>query len=591
MKLKHVIVLLFCLALTSKVNAVNLFTQERNTALVSDVQVAKYLNKNPPELICERKTSPVSEQNIVSEKNIKLAILANNDKKETLIEKNQTDKNNQKPIDQKTTEQQMTVLIKKIDVEGYEILTDKEISTVTSKFEGKYLTLEEIKKIPDEINDIYRNYKILTVIAYLPPQDIIDNTVKIKVLEGRIGKIRVVGNKKTNSTYIKHVLNQKEGDIIFVPEIEQKIISFNKNSDVRLSASIKKGEKLGTTDIELNLKENNPYHFGLSFDNSGTDNTGLYQTGINTQIDSLLGFRDKLMSGFQVSKGINSIYSGYEIPLGYSGLKLGGIFSKGNSSVIEGAFKDSDIKAKSTNYSVYLSRPVYNSRKLYIGSNASLNFKTSKTYMLGVPIEELGGDPTSRITSTKLSLISILNDKYGQWTHSSNVHLGMTALGGKEEFYKYTGSIQRTTLLGKNSMLILKGSTQLTSRQLPPLEKFQVGGVDTVHGYPESYSVGDCGYVLNSEFRYPLAFLPKKIGKYEFRKRFQGIIFMDMGRNYYKDKVASSEIIKLMGVGGGIRFKISKYLSGRIDYSYGLTHRNDSINLSRINFQIDSNPN
>ena len=253
MKLKHVIVLLFCLALTSKVNAVNLFTQERNTALVSDVQVAKSLNKNPPELICERKTSPVSEQNIVSEKNIKLAILANNDKKETLIEKNQTDKNNQKPIDQKTTEQQMTVLIKKIDVEGYEILTDKEISTVTSKFEGKYLTLEEIKKIPDEINDIYRNYKILTVIAYLPPQDIIDNTVKIKVLEGRIGKIRVVGNEKTNSTYIKHVLNQKEGDIIFVPEIEQKIISFNKNSDVRLSASIKKEEKLGTSAFLLSL--------------------------------------------------------------------------------------------------------------------------------------------------------------------------------------------------------------------------------------------------------------------------------------------------------------------------------------------------
>jgi len=296
-----------------------------------------------------------------------------------------------------------------------------------------------------------------------------------------------------------------------------------------------------------------------------------------------------LISGYDISRGTNSIYNGYEIPIGYSGLRLGGLLSKGNSSVIEGDYKEYDIKAKTTTYSVYLSKPIYNNRKLYIGSNASLNFKRSKIYMLGVPIEDLGGDPTSRITTTKLSLTSILNDKYGQWAHSSDFHFGLEALGGKEEFFKYTGNIQRVTLLGKNSMLILKGSTQLTGRQLPSLERFQVGGANTVHGYPESYSVADCGYFFNSELRYPLIFLPKKIGKYEFRNRFQGSLFMDIGRNYNKDK-SGAEVVKLMGVGGGVRVKLSKYLSGRIDYSYGLTGRNDSINPSRINFQIDSIP-
>lgn len=650
MKLKHGIVLFFCLVLTSKVNAVNLFAQEKKTAPLPEIHRVKDSNKNQPDLISEKKVAPLPEICVVKDSNKnstelivekKAAILPEihlikdsnknspevvderkaasapkttkepaalkiqdkSTKKEFAAPKNiQTEKNqantnaniinNYKTplnsVKQNTTEKPINVLIKKIDVEGYQIPTDKDILAVTSKYEGKYLTIEEIKKIPEEINDIYKNYKILTALAYLPPQDISENIIKIKVLEGRIGKIQVVGNKTTNESYIKNLLKQKEGDIIFVPEIEHEIINFNKNNDVKLSASIKKGEGFGTTDIVLNLKEPNPNHLSLNFNNSGTETTGLYKTGINMQNDSLLGFRDRLIAGYELSKGIDSVYTGYDVPIGYSGLRLGGLISKGNSSVIQGDYKEFDIKAKSTNYSVYLSKPVYNSRKFYIGSNASLNFKKSTTDMLGFHIEDLGGDPTPRITTTKISLTSILNDKYGQWGHNSDFNFGINALGGAEKFFKYTGNIQRITFLGKNCSLILRGSTQLAERKLPSLEKFQIGGIDTVRGYPESYSVADYGYVFNSELRYPLVFLPQKIGKYQLRNRFQGAIFMDMGRSYYKDK-SFGDPTKLLGIGSGIRFRISKNLSGSVDYSYGLTHRNDSINPSRVNFQIISN--
>ena len=634
MRLKHGIVLLFCLVLTSKVNAANFVAQERKSAPIPENHLAKSFNEVQPKLINEKKLAYTSEKKtvigsekvketivpkievknnktLIPEKNKEIAtIIKNNNESTSVAEKNIISENNEPivfKIQDNTTKKesvtkknheavnnnsqtaQISVLINKIAVEGYEILTDKEIQSVISKYEGKHLTLEEIKKIPEEINDIYRNYKVLTAIAYLPPQEITDNTVRIKVLEGKIGKIQVVGNKTTNTVYIKNVLKQKEGDTIFVPEIEQEIVNFNKNSDVKLTASIKKGEALGTTDIVLNLKENNPDHVSFNFNNTGTENTGLYKSGITTQIDSFIGLRDRFMNGYQFSDGTTSVYSSYDVPIGYNGLRLGALLSKGDSSIMQGEYKDYDIKAKTTTYSVYLSKPLYNSRKFYIGSNASLNFKKRKTYMLGVPLEDLGGEPTSRITTTKLSLTSILNDKYGQWAHNSDVHFGIGALGGKEEFIKYTGSIQRITLLGKNSMLILRGSTQLAGKQLPSLEKFQIGGFNTVHGYPESYSVADYGYVLNSELRYPLIFLPKKIGKYEFRNRFQGLVFMDMGRNYYKDK-SVADLSTLVGVGSGVRFKISNCLSARIDYSYGLTHRNDSINPSRINFQVDSNP-
>lgn len=479
--------------------------------------------------------------------------------------------------------------IKSIIVEGAEILTEDEIKSVSSRFEGKILSFEEIKRIPEEINKLYRNYRIFTAFAYIPAQDISGDTLKIRVLEGKIGKIKVTGNKTTNESYIRHAITQKEGDIIFTPEIEKEIIKFNKYSDVKLSANITKGSELGTSDIELRIKEPDSQSLNVTFTNTGTKNTGIYKTGININNDSLFGIQDRFMAGYEVSRGIDSYYAGCSFPLNYSGLRFGAMATKGFSSVIEAQYKELDIKAKSKSYSLYLSKPLISSRKLYVSADTSLNFKNSETMLLGSPLEELGYDPIPRITESKNSLTAVINDRFGQWVQNSNLHFGMDILGGEDRFFKYTGSIQRYTFIGKDYLLILKTSTQLATKQLPTLEKYQIGGSDTVRGYPESYSVADAGFVVNAELRYPLYFIPQKIGDFELRKRFQGTVFWDTGRNYYKDKTGTNPV-KLMGLGTGVIFRISDYLSGRVDYSWGLTNREADMHPSRVTFNLSSTP-
>lgn len=45
---------------------------------------------------------------------------------------------------------------------------------------------------------------------------------------------------------------------------------------------------------------------------------------------------------------------------------------------------------------------------------------------------------------------------------------------------------------------------QLAGETLPPLERFTVGGLDTVRGYPENLLVRDNGLVLSGELRVPI---------------------------------------------------------------------------------------
>ncbi|MEM7816979.1 MAG: POTRA domain-containing protein, partial [Candidatus Aenigmatarchaeota archaeon] len=104
------------------------------------------------------------------------------EKKEAPIEEVPKEEPTKQPITQK-------VLIKKIVVEGITLVSKKEIEKITSQFENKELTLEEMQKIADLITDLYRKKGYATSRAYLPPQTIKDGILNIKVVEGKVGKI------------------------------------------------------------------------------------------------------------------------------------------------------------------------------------------------------------------------------------------------------------------------------------------------------------------------------------------------------------------------------------------------------------------
>ena len=120
------------------------------------------------------------------------------------------------------------------------------------------------------------------------------------------------------------------------------------------------------------------------------------------------------------------------------------------------------------------------------------------------------------------------------------------------------------------------GSVQAYGRtkEVPPFEKFFLGGADTIRGYERAGEIGpeyggDMYYVMNAELRFPLA----REGR---RNMAQFAFFFDMGNswNHFDDldfSLGPNPNQFKAGVGVGLRFTTPS-LPIRIDWGYGLNH-------------------
>lgn len=76
--------------------------------------------------------------------------------------------------------------------------------------------------------------------------------------------------------------------------------------------------------------------------------------------------------------------------------------------------------------------------------------------------------------------------------------------------------------------MTLRADTQIAAHSLLSLEKFIVGGEQTVRGYRENLLVRDSGFIASLEFRIPI--FPEKTGA----SRLWLAAFSDYGRSWNK---------------------------------------------------------
>lgn len=171
------------------------------------------------------------------------------------------------------------------------------------------------------------------------------------------------------------------------------------------------------------------------------------------------------------------------------------------------------------------------------------------------------------------------------WRNSLGLALAGGPVGGDLDlWYLNARSIFNYTVwnVGGNYPIVFVlsnkfGSVQAYGRtkEVPPFEKFFLGGADTVRGYERAGEIGpeyggDMYYVMNAELRFPLA----REGR---RNMAQFAFFFDLGNswNHFDDldfSMGPERDQFKAGVGVGLRFTTPS-LPIRIDWGYGLNHR------------------
>ena len=220
--------------------------------------------------------------------------------------------------------------IKQIQLDG----VPKELSflnKIARKHEQKHVTVSDITNIRNAFQRKLLDKGYVTSQVYIPEQNLNAGTLQFMVMPGRVEDIRY-GDSSAHGPW-RTAFPVRPGDILNIRDVEQGLEQMKRVSSQSVTMKLLPGTSVGTSIIELSIKQDKPVHGSISIDNSGLESTGVYQGSFTSSFDQVFRANDTFtmslsgdLSGAGSIKGTRAVSLNYVIPHGKDTFSLS--FSK-----------------------------------------------------------------------------------------------------------------------------------------------------------------------------------------------------------------------------------------------------------------------
>jgi hemolysin activation/secretion protein len=472
------------------------------------------------------------------------------------------------------------ITVKKFNVTGNTKVSSTEIEKITKDYIGREITITDLKLIADKITEIYWNKGYVTSFAYIPAQKVVDGVVEIKIIEGKVGKIKVEGNKYyTDNFIVKHFDNLKKEDVLNNKSLERSLLILNDFPKLNAYANLTKGEGEGTTDIIVEVEEKYfPFNLNVFFNNFGSRYTGRERLGFTFDLGNLTKNGDILsLTGIGHILDIDAMnyYKiDYTFPLGGTGGKVGFSWSKMQFEIDQEVLPPPgvEVEGKADIYSLNFSYPIIRARSNNLSVFGSLNHKDMYNYLF----ERTYINSHDKYTTLELGVSRdrLFTNSHLYWTAKTTFGLGEFLDGMSDS--EYTSSSRPGLADGKwvklnldlvdilkigKVELLTKFAGQYTPDNLLTGEQMVLGGPESVRAYPTGEYLGDYGYLVSLELRTPFIPAENSINKYV-----NWAFFIDHGAVFKNDILPGEEKKNFAtGIGAGIRVYIPCHFHLKFD--------------------------
>lgn len=474
------------------------------------------------------------------------------------------------------------VLISAVKITGNECIADQAITNWLEGCLDQELSIQDIYGMCVIVDQCYAKEGYILARAYPPPQTIENGVLSIAIIEGKLGNIEVVGNRYYNEAFIRGYFSSLQGKPLNYDEFLHALLLVNENMDLYVQAVFKKGEEFGTGDVILDVEDEYPAHLYLNANNYGRKLT------TNTRFGGRLDWGNFIVDGDKFSvaevKGLpinalNFTDLNYTLPLNKKGTSLELAYLNSRFQIDE--LERLHLSGQSDIATVKVNHAWIRDRNLSVDLFSYFDFKQIQNFVL-----------KHRTSFDKLRVLTFgsLFDYFDPYRGRDSLSLrlgvgipdflgGLKAVdhecsrhGGGGRFVVLNADYDRLQLLPKDCFLYLHGSGQWSPNKLALPEQFYIGGDDTVRGYPLAVALGDSGYCVNCEFRFPPPYFADK-NFFMLDKTWKEIIqfdlFIDNGAVFYN----SGRSIVLWGTGMGLRVNGPYSLTCSIDVGFPLNHK------------------
>ncbi|MDB6087942.1 MAG: ShlB/FhaC/HecB family hemolysin secretion/activation protein [Gammaproteobacteria bacterium] len=410
--------------------------------------------------------------------------------------------------------------ITRFEVTGNTLLDSSAVQAAVAGFAGKSRDFDSVERAIAALEDAYRRRGFSLVKVMLPEQELNEGVVHLKVLEMRLGKVRVAGNVFHSAANIRRSLPALAEDTIpNADRLSANLRMANENPSKKVNLQLQGSNQPGVIDALVEVADEKTWSAGAVLDNSGVDSTG--RTHVTAQYQNFnLGGLDHVLS-MQYTTSLDnpsriSVYgAGYHLPLygEADSVDLYGSYSTIDAGSVSAGLLELSVSGAGTVFGVHFNHDFprvgrYDSQ-LVVGFDR-------KAFRNSVELQglQLGGD----VTVDPLSLSYV-----GQWAlPAGNLNFYLTGVrnvpGGSQAgdanftaarfgatssygLLRYGAGFTRP--LPRDWLIRLTFNGQATRAALVPGEQIGVGGAASVRGLHERELANDKGFTANAEVYTP----------------------------------------------------------------------------------------
>lgn len=417
------------------------------------------------------------------------------------------------------TEPAVEIPVREIEVTGSTILSAADINAIVQRYEGRSLTLEELRTVADEITQRYLDRGYITSRAILVDQTIADGVVQIRVVEGGLERIDIEGNRQVKASYIRNRIKLGAGTPLNQNALEDQLRLLKADPLFQnVEASLRAGEQLGQSVLTVRVTEADPWDAALSVDNYSPPSVGSERLGASLLYRNLTGIGDQVAAAYYVSTtGGAELYDfSYRVPLNAMNGTLQLRAAPNDYKITDPEFADLGIRGASELYEISYRQPLVRSPREEFALSLGFTFQDGQTFLFNdfptpfvIGVDENG---VSRTSVIKFGQDYVKRDPQGAWALRSQFNFGTGLFDATTNpapipdgrFFSWLGQAQRVQALGTNNLLIAQLDVQLTPDSLLPSQQFVIGGGQSVRGFRQNARSGDNGVRFSLEDRIAL---------------------------------------------------------------------------------------
>ena len=406
---------------------------------------------------------------------------------------------------------EQTIDVKGFKVTGITLITEQQAQEVLKPYAGRQLTVTQIKEAANAVTLLYQEVGRVAQ-ATLPPQNVTDGIIEIKMIEGRMGDVIIerleASPGKLKSDIIQNFLyaNNPKGDLLSIPGLERSLSLLNELPGTMVEGQLSEGSEPGTSNITINSAETPLFTGRVDAANYGSPSTGAAQAIASLNLNNLAGIGDLLSLDAIGSQG--SIYGQlkYGIPVGYQGWKVSVGASNLNYKTLT-SYSPTISEGNAQVYGLYSTYAL--SRSSSAQSNFTLNYE-NKNYVNKTNYIEVSNYQLNNI-SAGFNGYEVKFDSSVSWgitatvgnltianTTQANNDLNGAATAGTFGKLSFNGAYSQELPIERTSAQI-SAYGQVANKNLNSAEQFYLGGPYGIRAYPVAQGPGSQGAIASVE--------------------------------------------------------------------------------------------